>query len=124
MGVLNSGLTATLIAVVLAYLLGSISFAIVVSKIVGLADPRSFCIQKTLQDVVHGGELDNPGPQVRQTLLLGAERIGHGLNLISDPDGMLLMRNGPYLVENALVSNRLLEYTNQRSEAWRPVVSS
>ena len=60
---------------------------------------------------IHGGELDNPGPQVRQTLLLGAERIGHGLNLITDPEGMLLMRNGPYLVENALVSNRLLEYT-------------
>ncbi len=39
---LNSGLTATLIAVVLAYLLGSISFAIVVSRIVGIADPRSF----------------------------------------------------------------------------------
>ena len=36
------GLTATLMAVVLAYLLGSISFAIVVSRIAGLADPRSF----------------------------------------------------------------------------------
>jgi len=60
---------------------------------------------------IHGGELDNPGPEVRQTLLLGAERIGHGLNLITDPDTMLLMRNGPYMVENALVSNRLLEYT-------------
>ena len=60
---------------------------------------------------IHGGELDNPGPQVRQTLLLGAERIGHGLNLITDPDGMLLMRNGPYLVETSLISNRLLEYT-------------
>lgn len=41
-GWLNSGLTATLIAGVLAYLLGSITFAIVVSRIVGLADPRSF----------------------------------------------------------------------------------
>ena len=60
---------------------------------------------------IHGGELDNPGPEVRQTLLLGAERIGHGLNLITDPDGMLLMRNGPYMVETSLVSNRLLEYT-------------
>lgn len=36
------GLTATLLAVVLAYLLGSISFAIVVSRLAGLADPRSF----------------------------------------------------------------------------------
>ena len=33
---------ATLVAVVLAYLLGSISFAIVVSRVAGLADPRSF----------------------------------------------------------------------------------
>mgnify|MGYP006985726314 CR=1 FL=1 len=23
-----------------------------------LADPRSFCIQKTLQDIVHGGDMD------------------------------------------------------------------
>ncbi len=60
---------------------------------------------------IHGGELDNPGPQVRQTLLLGAERIGHAVNLITDPDGMLLMRNGPYMVETSLISNRLLEYT-------------
>ena len=44
-------------------------------------------------------------------MLLGAERIGHGLNLITDADGLLLMRNGPYMVENSLVSNRLLEYT-------------
>ena len=34
--------TVTLAAVVLAYLLGSISFAIVVSRVAGLADPRSF----------------------------------------------------------------------------------
>ncbi len=42
MSALTSGLTATLGAVVLAYLLGSISFAIVVSRVAGLADPRSF----------------------------------------------------------------------------------
>lgn len=33
---------ATVVAVVLAYLLGSIPFAIVVSRIAGIADPRSF----------------------------------------------------------------------------------
>lgn len=60
---------------------------------------------------LHGGEVDAPGHEVRDTLLLGAERIGHGLNLITDPDTMLLMRNGKYLVEVSLVSNRLLEYT-------------
>jgi glycerol-3-phosphate acyltransferase PlsY len=33
---------ATAVAVVLAYLLGSVSFAIVVSRVAGIADPRSF----------------------------------------------------------------------------------
>jgi adenosine deaminase CECR1 len=59
---------------------------------------------------LHAGEKDAPGRQVRETLMLGARRIGHGLNLISDPETMLLMRNGPYLVEINLVSNRVLEY--------------
>lgn len=61
---------------------------------------------------IHGGEVDSPGREVRNTLLLGAERIGHGFNLISDPDTMLLMRNGRNLVETCLVSNRLLEYVH------------
>jgi adenosine deaminase CECR1 len=60
---------------------------------------------------LHGGEKDSPGREVRETLLLGAERIGHGINLISDPDTMLLLRNGRTLVEINLVSNQLLEYT-------------
>jgi len=59
---------------------------------------------------IHGGEKDNPGHDVRETLLLGASRIGHGLNLISDPDTMLLMRNGHFLVEINLVSNHVLQY--------------
>ena len=65
---------------------------------------------------LHGGEVDSPGHEVRDTLLLGAERIGHGVNLISDPDTMLLMRNGRYLVEVSLISNRLLEYTPDLSK--------
>lgn len=60
---------------------------------------------------LHAGEKNSPGREVRETLLLGAERIGHGVNLITDPDTMLLMRNGRALVEVNLVSNRLLEYT-------------
>lgn len=59
---------------------------------------------------IHAGEVDEPNHHVRDTLLLGAERIGHGVNLISDPDTMLLMRNGPYMVEINLISNLLLEY--------------
>ena len=65
---------------------------------------------------IHGGEVDAPGTQVRDTLLLGATRIGHGVNLITDPDTMLLMRNGKFLVEINLISNRLLEYFPDLSE--------
>lgn len=60
---------------------------------------------------IHAGEADEPNDYIRNTLLLGATRIGHGINLISDPDTMLLMRNNNYLIEINLISNRLLEYT-------------
>lgn len=59
---------------------------------------------------IHAGEKDSPGPEVRNTLLLGATRIGHGINLIDDPDTMLLMRHNRYLVEINLISNRVLDY--------------
>lgn len=59
---------------------------------------------------IHAGEKDVAGPEVRNTLLLGAERIGHGFNIILDPDTMLLLRNSRTLVEVSLVSNNLLEY--------------
>ncbi|MEO8125784.1 MAG: adenosine deaminase [Bryobacteraceae bacterium] len=60
---------------------------------------------------IHGGEVDRPGDEVRRTLTLGATRIGHGVNLITDPSTMLLMQNRRYLVEVSLISNKLLEYT-------------
>lgn len=59
---------------------------------------------------IHAGEADKPNDYIRNTLLLGASRIGHGINLIDDPDTMLLMRNNKYLVEINLISNQLLEY--------------
>lgn len=59
---------------------------------------------------IHAGEVDEPNHHVRDTLLLGAMRIGHGVNLITDPETMLRMRHGPYLVEINLISNLLLEY--------------
>ncbi len=70
-------------------------------------------MRRTYSDIplsIHAGEKDSPGHEVRDTLLLGASRIGHGVNLITDPDTMLLMRNNRYLVEINLVSNRVLEY--------------
>ena len=65
---------------------------------------------------IHGGEVDEPNHHVRDTLLLGADRIGHGLNLITDDDTMLLMRHGPYLVEINLISNLLLQYVDDYAE--------
>ncbi len=61
---------------------------------------------------IHAGEVDEPNYHVRDTLLLGADRIGHGLNLISDPQTLVQMRHGPYLVEINLISNLLLEYVS------------
>ncbi len=59
---------------------------------------------------IHAGEVDEPNDHVRDTLLLGADRIGHGLNLITDPDTMRLFRHGPYMIEINLISNLLLDY--------------
>lgn len=64
---------------------------------------------------LHAGEVDEPNEHVRQTLLLGADRIGHGLNTITDPNTLLLMRHGPYLIEINLISNLLLEYVDDYS---------
>lgn len=59
---------------------------------------------------IHAGEVDEPNNHVRDTLLIGADRIGHGVNLITDNDTMTMMRHGPYLVEINLISNLLLGY--------------
>ncbi|MDP8983720.1 MAG: adenosine deaminase [Pseudomonadota bacterium] len=65
---------------------------------------------------IHAGESDEPDFHIRDTLLLGAQRIGHGVNLISDPDTLVKMRYGPYLVEINLISNLLLEYVGDYSQ--------
>lgn len=65
---------------------------------------------------IHAGEVDEPNYHVRDTLLLGADRIGHGINLITDDDTMRLMRHGPYLVEINLISNLLLQYVSDYSQ--------
>jgi adenosine deaminase CECR1 len=65
---------------------------------------------------IHAGEVDEPNFHVRDTLLLGAQRIGHGVNLITDPETMIRMRYGPYMVEINLISNLLLEYVSNYSQ--------
>ena len=65
---------------------------------------------------IHAGEVDEPNKHIKDSLLLGAERIGHGINLITDANTMLLMRDGPYMVEINLISNLLLEYVDDYSQ--------
>ena len=61
---------------------------------------------------IQAGEMDGPDAHIRDTLLLGATRIGHGVNLIQDPDTLLLLQQTRgVLIEVNLISNRLLEYT-------------
>ncbi len=61
---------------------------------------------------IHAGEMDGPDSHIRDTLLLGANRIGHGVNLLKDPGTLLLLQQTRrVLVEINLISNRLLEYT-------------
>lgn len=59
----------------------------------------------------HAGEMDGPDTHIRETLLLGAQRIGHGLNIMGDPDTLLMLQlSGKILIEINLISNQLLEY--------------
>jgi adenosine deaminase CECR1 len=61
---------------------------------------------------IHAGEMDGPDRNIRDTLLLGATRIGHGVNLLKDPETLLLLQQSRRaLIEVNLISNRLLEYT-------------
>jgi adenosine deaminase CECR1 len=59
---------------------------------------------------IHAGESDEPNHHVRDTLFLGAPRIGHGVNLLSDPETMEAMRANKNLVGINLISNQLLGY--------------
>jgi adenosine deaminase CECR1 len=66
----------------------------------------------TLPLSIHAGEMDGPNTHVRDTLLLGATRIGHGVNILQDPETLLLLQQSQRtLIEINLISNQLLEYT-------------
>ncbi|MCF2949783.1 adenosine deaminase [Paraglaciecola aquimarina] len=65
---------------------------------------------------IHAGESDEPNQHIRDTLVLGADRIGHGINLVDDHDTLLLMRHNKYLIEINLISNLLLEYVEDYSQ--------
>ncbi|WP_269525733.1 adenosine deaminase family protein [Coraliomargarita parva] len=71
---------------------------------------------------IHAGEADEGNSNIRDTLALGADRIGHGLNLLKDTDTYLLMRQNQYMVEVNLVSNKLLEYVPDPMQHPFPVL--
>ncbi len=71
----------------------------------------------TLALSIHAGEMDGPDNHIRDTLLLGATRIGHGVNLIKDPETLLLLQQTQrVLIEVNLISNRLLGYVPDLSK--------
>ncbi len=71
---------------------------------------------------IHAGESVEADSNIRDTLLLGADRIGHGVNILSEPATYLLLRNNRYLVEINLVSNRLLDYVTDPMQRPFPVL--
>jgi adenosine deaminase CECR1 len=71
----------------------------------------------TLPLTIHAGEMDSPDRNIRETLLLGASRIGHGVNILGDPDTLLMLQHSDRtLIEINLISNRLLEYVPDLSQ--------
>jgi adenosine deaminase CECR1 len=78
---------------------------------------RMRSVYPTLPLSIHAGEMDGPDLHIRDTLLLGASRIGHGVNLIEDPETLLLLQQTRrVLVEVNLISNRLLGYVPDLSK--------
>ncbi|MFM7100032.1 MAG: hypothetical protein ACKO3N_02560 [Verrucomicrobiota bacterium] len=65
-------------------------------------------------------EVDEANPHMRDTLLLGATRLGHGNNVLTDEDLLLHLRTGIAFVEINLVSNLLLEYVGDYSQHHFP----
>src|SRR6202022_379182 len=74
-----------------------------------------------IQLSIHAGESDEPNHHIRDTLILGANRIGHGINLLSDPDTMLSMKANKNLIEINLISNKVLEYVPNFADHPFPV---
>lgn len=70
---------------------------------------------------IHAGEAEKPDRHIRDTLRLGATRIGHGINLIRDEDTFLRMRDSRFVVEINLISNELLGYVPDPSQHPFPV---
>jgi len=83
-----------------------------------LGNPKRFAktmhkMQKRYPNVrasIHAGESEFADSNIKDTLAMGADRIGHGVNLIYDKETMKSMQGGEHLVEINLISNLLLGY--------------
>jgi len=53
----------------------------------------------------HAGETLEPNTHIRESLAIGADRIGHGLNLFTDPTTMYRMTKP---IEACMISNKFL----------------
>lgn len=69
-------------------------------------------IYPTVRLSIHAGESNQWDWHIRDSILMGADRIGHGVNLAKSPlqnsPDMILMRRRKILVEACLTSNSLL----------------
>jgi adenosine deaminase CECR1 len=70
---------------------------------------------------IHAGESEKPDRHIFDTLRLGADRIGHAINLIRDAQTFQMMRNGKHLLEINLVSNHLLGYVPDTAKHPFPI---
>ena len=83
-----------------------------------LGNPKRFAstmkrMQKRFPNIrasIHAGESELADSNIKDTLAMGADRIGHGVNLIYDKETMKSMQGGKHLVEINLISNLLLGY--------------
>jgi adenosine deaminase len=87
---------------------GAISFGIGGDEVGGpalaLRDAFAYAKDAGLRLTAHGGETDGP-ESIRAALAIGAERIGHGIRAVDDPDLMQRLREEQIPLEVCITSN-------------------